>query len=143
MKRSTKLLTRVQGPSQPGPAGPGRSALSHWLDPDVGRALFADYARAWVTERPNLRPRTLRLHEGLVRIHLVPGLGPLAVADVIAPRIRRWRKNHVHDLRHTGNTLVGEAGASLRELMDRVGPSSTHAALIYQHRTSLRDKDDR
>jgi integrase len=71
----------------------------------------------------------------------VPGLGPLAVADVIAPRIRRWRKNHVHDLRHTGNTLVGEAGASLRELMDRVGPSSTHAALIYQHRTSLRDKD--
>src|SRR6185437_5377426 len=73
MKRSTKLLTRVQGPSQPGPAGPGRSALSHWLDPDVGRALFADYARAWVTERPNLRPRTLRLHEGLVRIHLVPG----------------------------------------------------------------------
>jgi len=103
--------------------------------------LFADYARAWVTERPNLRPRTLRLYEGLVRIHLVPGLGPLAVADVIAPRIRRWRKNHVHDLRHTGNTLAGEAGASLRELMDRVGPSSTHAALIYQHRTSLRDKD--
>src|SRR6185437_2846320 len=143
MKRSTKLLTRVQGPSQPGPAGPGRSALSHWLDPDVGRALFADYARAWVTERPNLRPRTLRLHEGLVGIHLVPGLGPLAVADVIAPRIRRWRKNHVHDLRHIGNTLAGEAGASLRELMDRVGPSSTHAALIYQHRTSLRDKDHR
>src|SRR3984893_16561645 len=28
MKRSTKLRTRVQGPSQPGPAGPGRSALS-------------------------------------------------------------------------------------------------------------------
>ena len=24
--------------------------------------------------------------------------------------------------------------------MDRVGPSSTHAALIYQHRTSLRVK---
>ena len=106
-------------------------------------SLFADYARAWVTERPNLRPRTLRLYEGLVRIHLVPGLGPLAVADVIAPRIRRWRKNHVHDLRHIGNTLAGEAGASLRELMDRVGPSSTHAALIYQHRTSLRDKDHR
>ena len=71
----------------------------------------------------------------------MPGLGPLAVADVIAPRIRRWRKNHVDDLRHIGNTLAGEAGASLRELMDRVGPSSTHAALIYQHRTSLRDKD--
>src|SRR6185437_2990568 len=139
MKRPAKLRTRVQGPSQPGPAGLRRSALSQLARPDVGRILFADYARAWVTERPNLRPRTLRLYEGLVRIHLVPGLGPLAVADVTAPRIRRWRKNHFHDLRHTGNTLVGEAGASLRELMDRVGPSSTHAALIYQHRTSLRD----
>jgi integrase len=47
---------------------------------------------------------------------------------------------HVHDLRHAGNTLAGEAGASLRELMDRMGHSTTRAALIYQHRTSLRDK---
>jgi integrase len=44
---------------------------------------------------------------------------------------------HFHDLRHTGNTL---AEASLRELMDRMGHSTTRAALIYQHRTSLRDK---
>jgi len=29
---------------------------------------------------------------------------------------------HFHDLRHTGNTLAGEAGASPRELMDRMGP---------------------
>ena len=47
---------------------------------------------------------------------------------------------HFHDLRHTGNTLAAEAGASLRELMDRMGHSSTRAAYIYQHRTSLRDK---
>jgi hypothetical protein len=62
------------------------------------------------------------------------------VADVTAPRIRRWRKNHFHDLRHSGNTLAGEVGARLRGLMDRMGHSSTRAALIYQHRTSLRDK---
>jgi integrase len=46
---------------------------------------------------------------------------------------------HSHDLRHTGSTLAGEAGGSLRELMDRMGHSTTRA-LIYQHRTSLRDK---
>jgi hypothetical protein len=28
----------------------------------------------------------------------------------------------------------------VRELMDRMGHSTTRAALIYQHRTSLRDK---
>jgi len=40
----------------------------------------------------------------------------------------------------TGNVQAGEAGASLRELMDRMGHSTTRAALIYQHRMSLRDK---
>jgi hypothetical protein len=47
---------------------------------------------------------------------------------------------HFHDLRHAGNTLAGAAGASLRELMERMGHSTTRAALIYQHRTSERDK---
>ena len=40
---------------------------------------------------------------------------------------------HLHDLRHTGNTLAAETGATLRELMDRMGHSSTRAALIYLH----------
>jgi len=40
---------------------------------------------------------------------------------------------HLHDLRHTGNTLAADTGASLRSLMARMGHSSTRAALIYQH----------
>lgn len=40
---------------------------------------------------------------------------------------------HLHDLRHTGNTYAAEAGASLRELMNRMGHSSTRAALVYLH----------
>ncbi|PRX92122.1 tyrosine-type recombinase/integrase [Allonocardiopsis opalescens] len=40
---------------------------------------------------------------------------------------------HFHDLRHTGNTYAAEAGASLRELMNRMGHSSTRAALGYLH----------
>jgi integrase len=31
---------------------------------------------------------------------------------------------HFHDLRHTGNQLVAEAGANLRELMERMGHST-------------------
>jgi integrase len=46
-----------------------------------------------------------------------------AVAKVGLPGI------HFHDLRHAGNTLTADAGASLRELMDRIGHSSTRAAL--------------
>ena len=40
---------------------------------------------------------------------------------------------HFHDLRHTGNVLDANAGAGLRELMDRLGHSTTRAALIYLH----------
>ena len=47
---------------------------------------------------------------------------------------------HFHDLRHTGNKMAGDEGASLRELMERMGHSSPRAALIYQHRTMQRDK---
>lgn len=47
---------------------------------------------------------------------------------------------HFHDLRHTGNTMAAATGASLRELMARMGHSSTRAALIYQHATTDRDR---
>jgi integrase len=46
---------------------------------------------------------------------------------------------HLHDLRHTGNTMAAATGASLRELMERMGHASTRAALIYQHATRERD----
>jgi hypothetical protein len=39
---------------------------------------------------------------------------------------------HFHDLRHLGNMLAAEAGASTRELMRRLR-QSTMAALVYQH----------
>lgn len=47
---------------------------------------------------------------------------------------------HFHDLRHTGNTMAAGQGASLRELMERMGHSSARAALIYQHATRERDE---
>jgi integrase len=50
-----------------------------------------------------------------------------AVAKAKVPAV------HFHDLRHTGNTLAAENGATLRELMDRMGHSSSRAALIYLH----------
>lgn len=45
-----------------------------------------------------------------------------------------------HDLRHTGATLAAVSGATLRELMARLGHSTPTAALIYQHAAADRDK---
>jgi hypothetical protein len=46
---------------------------------------------------------------------------------------------HLHDLRHTGSTWSAQSGATLKELMARIGHSSTRAAKIYQHATRDRD----
>ncbi len=46
-----------------------------------------------------------------------------------------------HDLRHTGATLVAQTGATLAELMGRLGHSTPGAALRYQHAAQGRDAE--
>jgi len=45
-----------------------------------------------------------------------------------------------HDLRHTGAVLAAATGATLAELMARLGHSTVSAALRYQHAAAERDK---
>jgi integrase len=47
---------------------------------------------------------------------------------------------HFHDLRHAGNQLAANAGASLRELMDRMGHSTARAAMIHLHGSDERQR---
>lgn len=46
----------------------------------------------------------------------------------------RW-----HDLRHTGATMAAAQGATVAELKKRLGHSTTHAAMQYQHASEDRD----
>jgi integrase len=72
-------------------------------------------SRGGALRRSNFR-RAVRWYEAVAAIG-VPGL-------------------HFHDLRHTGNSLAAATGASLRDLMDRMGHDSARAALIYQHKSA-------
>jgi len=45
-----------------------------------------------------------------------------------------------HDLRHTGAVLAASTGATLAELMARLGHSTPGAALRYQHAAQDRDR---
>jgi len=47
---------------------------------------------------------------------------------------------HFHDLRHTGAVLAAQTGATLAELMARLGHSTPGAAMRYQHAAADRDK---
>jgi hypothetical protein len=45
-----------------------------------------------------------------------------------------------HDLRHTGAVLAASTGATLAELMARLGHSTPAAAMRYQHAAHDRDR---
>ena len=123
---------------------------------DDGRLIDAD-------PKSRAGTRTVAFPKGIVpelRWHLecfaqADGDGGLVFIGPLGGRLRRsnfrkfWHKAreavglpglHFHDLRHTGNTMAASQGASLRELMERMGHSSTRAALIYLHATRERDE---
>ncbi len=75
-----------------------------------------------------------------VRLRRAEGRSCSAARTSTAPGTRPERSVglpdlHFHDLRHTGGTLTATTGATLKELMARLGHSSVRAALIYQHAT--------
>jgi integrase len=63
-----------------------------WTNPDDGKIPLADYAQTWIAERPGLRPKTVELYSYLLRKHIAPVLGGLAIADIQASKVLRWRK---------------------------------------------------
>jgi integrase len=46
-----------------------------------------------------------------------------------------------HDLRHSGAVLAASTGATLVELMGRLGHSTPAAAMRYQHAAQGRDRE--
>ncbi|MEU8104608.1 N-terminal phage integrase SAM-like domain-containing protein [Nonomuraea muscovyensis] len=68
-----------------------------WLNPDLGKVNFKEYGTAWVEERPGLRPKTLQLYEGLLRIHLVPTFGNHTMSEIKEAHVRKWRKTRLDE----------------------------------------------
>src|ERR1035437_1375059 len=56
-----------------------------WIDPDHGKVTVADYARLWIQQRPNLRPRTVELYDLLLRLHIAPYLGGGELGQLATP----------------------------------------------------------
>jgi integrase len=65
-----------------------------------------------------------------------PGYGFYAARAAADRPDLRW-----HDLRHTGAVLAASTGATLAELMGRLGHSTPGAALRYQHAAQGRDME--
>ena len=82
-------------------------------------------------DRGHLNPSTLY---GRKPTKTKPGYGFYAARAAADRPDLRW-----HDLRHTGAVLAASTGATLAELMGRLGHSTPGAALRYQHAAQGRD----
>lgn len=97
-----------------------RAHLASYSGPDLDAFVFLG-ERGGVLRRANFR-RATNWYATVKQVGLPEGF-------------------HFHDLRHTGNQLAAEAGATTRELMRRMGHSTVRAAMRYQHSTDRRDRD--
>ncbi|WP_329457902.1 tyrosine-type recombinase/integrase [Streptomyces sp. NBC_01497] len=61
-----------------------------WSDPDAGKVAFGGYAKTWIEER-GIGASTADLYRSLLRNHLVPTFGTVAVADITPAMVRAWR----------------------------------------------------
>ena len=66
-----------------------------WIDPDAGKTTFQEYSARWLSERPQLRPRTRELYEGQLRLHILPVLGKVELGEITPSRVRRWRADMI------------------------------------------------
>jgi integrase len=86
-----------------------------WSAPEPSQVRLAVYGAAWIRERPGLRPKTAQLYEGLLRLHIAPGLGRLSVADLTPARVRSWRADLLDG--GLGPITVAKAYRLLRSIM--------------------------
>lgn len=87
-----------------------------WSDPNAGAVPFRGYAEKWIAERPNLRPRTITLYEGLLRNHLVPTFGNVPVAAITYAKVRQWRQERLNA--GVGPVTVAKAYRLLQAVMN-------------------------
>ncbi|MFF5261803.1 tyrosine-type recombinase/integrase [Actinomadura viridis] len=61
-----------------------------WTDPERAKVRLGVYAALWLDQRQGLRPRTRELYAWLLRKHIEPHLGGVALGTLSTPMVREW-----------------------------------------------------
>ncbi len=61
-----------------------------WVNPASAKVTLRSYATKWLAQRPDLRPRTVELYEGELRLHILPVLGDVELAKLTPAKVRDW-----------------------------------------------------
>lgn len=85
-----------------------------WSDPDAGQVEFGSYAATWIAER-GIGASTADLYRSLLRNHLAPTFGKVAVADITSAMVRAWRVARLEN--GAGPSTVAKSYALLRAVL--------------------------
>jgi integrase len=69
----------------------GQMITGEWTDPQRGKITLQAYAEKWITQRPNLRARTVELYRWLLAKHIGPYLGRAPIGKISPEMVREWR----------------------------------------------------
>ena len=61
-----------------------------WVDPQRGKLTVAEWAESWLSTKTDLRPTSRVRLEGIVRTHVLPAFGNVALSEVGNAAIRKW-----------------------------------------------------
>ena len=65
-------------------------STGRYIDPTRARVTIADWMTAWLESRSDLRASTLDRVQGVVRNHIIPALGTIALADLGRLQAQQW-----------------------------------------------------
>jgi len=94
----------------------GDQVRGDWIDPRAGQITLHDYASDWLESRSTIRQRTRELYASLLRNHILPDLGGLAIAAITPRRVRQW---HARMVSHgaSGGVTVAKCYRLLRTIL--------------------------
>ncbi len=62
-----------------------------WVPPERGNIALRTYAKQWLDDKPNLRPRSREQYEINLRLHINPVLGDIELSKITPGMVRTWR----------------------------------------------------
>jgi integrase len=104
-----------------------------WIDPVGGNISLEQYASEWLALRIDLRPRTVELYEGLLRLHILPALGSSPLRLLSPGTVRRWHAG----LRTSSGIGVSTAAKAYR-LLHTVLATAVEDELVRRNPCTIR-----
>ena len=91
-------------------------ARGRWDGDESDGERLESYVARWIVERHGLSERSVALYQGLLRLHLTPGLGQVGLRKITPVLVRTWRKGLLDA--EVGASTVSKAYRLLRAVLN-------------------------